>query len=214
MPFLGNFCLFLQKAPTVVSVLLSHEAHYGGTQRTLMGPESLTPNWGRNCIDSELLGSTRQKRLLYVVGQSVFLSTENILLTFSDQSSKKWFTSYSFLPVSFVFFPVSKGRTEDERLTTANWGGKSKEIGINSYFHSISSWTSVLGQCKWEFSAALVVLLLVLLLSWFVSFVFGFVLPACRPVLSTSFPWLLWLLPSVLSTNHVLCCLAAPSQLL
>lgn len=58
MPFLGNFCPFPHKAPTVASGLLSHEAHYGGTQRTLMGPESLTPNWGRNCTDCALLSAT------------------------------------------------------------------------------------------------------------------------------------------------------------
>lgn len=43
----------------MVSVLLSHEAHYRETQRRLMGPESLTPNWGRNCIDTALLSSTQ-----------------------------------------------------------------------------------------------------------------------------------------------------------
>lgn len=71
MQFLGNFCPFPQKASTVVSVLLSHEANYGGTQRTLMGPESLTPNWGRNCIDSALLSSTWQNGY-YMLSNNVF----------------------------------------------------------------------------------------------------------------------------------------------
>lgn len=78
MPFLGNFCPFPHKAPTVASGLLSHEAHYGGTQRTLMGPESLTPNWGRNCTDCALLSATRHVCCMF--WDNVFLRAQNLLL--------------------------------------------------------------------------------------------------------------------------------------
>lgn len=39
----------------MVSFLSSHGARYGRNERRLMGPESLTSNWGRNCIDCALL---------------------------------------------------------------------------------------------------------------------------------------------------------------
>lgn len=87
MPFLGNFCPFPHKAPTVVSGLLSHEAHYGGTQRTLMGPESLTPNWGRNCTDCALLSSTQNAYCMLSDNLFFFFSTASNVITFCDKSS-------------------------------------------------------------------------------------------------------------------------------
>lgn len=130
MPFLGNFCPFPQKAPTVVLVLLSHEAHYGGTQKTLMGPESLTPNWGRNCIDGALFSSTRQNGYCMLSDKLFFFffSTESNLITFSDPSSKVLRVALFFVRVPSLFlffFPVSKDGTEDGRTRrqTANQGG-------------------------------------------------------------------------------------------
>lgn len=55
-----------------------------------------------------------EKWLLYVVGQSVFLSTASNLITFCDPSSdEKVYELLFIVHVLFLFFSVSKDRTED-----------------------------------------------------------------------------------------------------